>query len=141
MSQQRKTNLDRQYAAIREGVGFGLVLITPVNLLLLYAVNLLLGVDTGYFTTQVIYYLSASSSLSVVGVVFVIDEAASRSAERQKRQQKRTEGAMCTVCGAFMRPGETKCGICGSAPFKSCVNCGTLMTLSTQVCPKCGQHS
>ncbi len=129
------------YGLVREAVGWGLIAITPINLLLLYLINYLNGTTTGFYTEQVIYYFAASSSLSVIGIAFVVEEYGKRIQERERRQMKRRIGILCSVCGAVMGQGETKCRICGSSPLKECASCGSLMSITAEQCPRCGYGS
>lgn len=130
--------IDRSYNLLKEAIGWGLISITPFNLFLMVVFDYLLDLKDGLFAIQMIYYLSVAAAFSVVGVMFVIEVRGSTSQERQRRQIKRPEGIVCSVCGAVLRPGETKCVICGSSPLKQCPSCGTLMSLSSEHCPKCG---
>ena len=130
--------INRRYNLLKEAIGWGMISITPFNLLLLTIFDYLLYLKEGLFSLQMIYYFSVAAAFSVVGIMFVIEVRGSSSQERQRRQIRRPEGIVCSVCGAVMRPGETKCGICGSSPLKECPSCGTLMSLSSERCPKCG---
>ncbi len=138
MSASAAKGPEGKYGNSREAVGWGLVAITPLNLLLAYLLNYLDPASSGPFTTQVIYSLSVSASFSLIGVVLVIEEIAFRVQEREKKKVKRQEGAVCPVCGAVMRPGQARCSICGSSPLRECPNCGTLMSISSKMCSRCG---
>ncbi len=138
MPGERVKKRDRRYSHTREAVGWGLIVVTPLNLILLYLLNYASWPPNDLFTPQVIYALSVSFSLTLVGMVLVIEEIGLNVQEREKRQLKRPEGVVCPVCGAVMRPGQSKCSICGSSPLKECASCGTLMSISSEQCPRCG---
>lgn len=130
--------INRSYNLLKEAVGWGLIAVTPFNLLVIAVLDYLPLPKEGLFAMQIVYYFSVAAAFSVVGIMFVIEEKGYASQERQRRQIKRPEGIVCSVCGAVMRPGETKCGICGSSPLKECPRCRTLMSLNSEHCPKCG---
>lgn len=114
---------------------------TPFNILVLYVVDYITGSHSGFLSPEVIYYFSASISFSVVGIVLVVEEIGSITQQIQRRGIRRPEGVVCSVCGAVVRAGESKCRICGSSPLKQCPQCGTLMSISAEQCPKCNYRT
>ena len=49
--------------------------------------------------------------------------------------------AVCSACGAPLRPGARFCGVCGAATEQRCSRCGTLLRPGASFCGSCGSRA
>ena len=49
--------------------------------------------------------------------------------------------AICSACGAPLRPGAQFCGVCGAATEQRCSRCGTLLRQGASFCGSCGSRA
>ncbi|MBX8632436.1 MAG: hypothetical protein KIY12_07335 [Thermoplasmata archaeon] len=122
---------------LAEAFGWGLISVTPLNIFIFLYYYVFLGIGSPEMMLYSAYLLSASLSVTIIGMVLVIEKHAFLQASRIKSSAVRKRANICTVCGALVASDRVECPVCSSKLLKTCISCNLIMNVGESRCPRC----